>query len=220
MGDWDDDDWEVSELPAVGGAKKEEDKFADEDQEEEEEKHAVEAPKPKSEKTKQKQKFREEKVEVVDETLDDPLAEKLRQQRLVEEADLRAAQEAFGGGGGGRSKLDTMIPKTEAEMSEYADLLFGKYLRSLERSPNYRHLLKELLKKATDHMETSGVKEIESAVVVIRNAKMKEDKDKSAKTKKGGKKFVNAGGGGGDGGGLDDAKYFNTALDDDGFDFM
>lgn len=47
--------------------------------------------------------------------------------RLIEEADLRAAQELFGGASGsGGSKLDSMLPKSVKDFEEYAEALVNR----------------------------------------------------------------------------------------------
>lgn len=54
-------------------------------------------------------------------------ADPLCQRRLVEESDLRAAQELFGGSSGAASsKLDAMLPKTVKDFEEYAQLLAAR----------------------------------------------------------------------------------------------
>jgi len=47
--------------------------------------------------------------------------------RLVEESDLRAAQELFGGGAASGSKLDAMLPKTVKDFEEYSALLVSRW---------------------------------------------------------------------------------------------
>lgn len=47
--------------------------------------------------------------------------------RLVEESDLRAAQELFGSSSGAASsKLDAMLPKTVKDFEEYTQLLAAR----------------------------------------------------------------------------------------------
>jgi hypothetical protein len=45
----------------------------------------------------------------------------------VEESDLRAAQELFGGGAASGSKLDAMLPKTVKDFEEYSALLVSRW---------------------------------------------------------------------------------------------
>jgi translation initiation factor 3 subunit J len=63
---------------------------------------------------------------VQDEALDDPALEKLRQQRLVEEADFKSTTELFGKKDGSEKSLDTFIPKSESDFAEYAELIANK----------------------------------------------------------------------------------------------
>ena len=57
-------------------------------------------------------------AEYVDETLDDPVAEKARRQKLVEQADLEAAKELFGTDGA-EVDLSTYNPKSEKEFTKF-----------------------------------------------------------------------------------------------------
>ena len=71
---------------------------------------------PKKQQEVKKYLQKETVVDPDDMPLDDPLAEKLRQQRLVEQADFVAAKELFGGGGDiGGLNLDTFLPKSVKE---------------------------------------------------------------------------------------------------------
>ncbi|KAJ6861595.1 hypothetical protein NC651_037611 [Populus alba x Populus x berolinensis] len=69
-------------------------------------------------------------VQVLKEEKLDPLAEKLHQQRLVEEADFRSTTELFATKGDVKSH-DSFIPKSESDFLEYAELISHK-LRSFE----------------------------------------------------------------------------------------
>ncbi|XP_056864157.1 uncharacterized protein LOC130511264 [Raphanus sativus] len=55
----------------------------------------------------------------------DPLAEKLRMQRLVEEADYQATAELFGAKTEEKS-IDIFIPKSESDFLEYAEMISRK----------------------------------------------------------------------------------------------
>ncbi|KAK3278062.1 hypothetical protein CYMTET_13973 [Cymbomonas tetramitiformis] len=202
--DWDDDDYEP---PAITTTAADAKKFEEEEEEEEEKptKGAVSNKKASKGKAAATQ-------EVVDETLDDPVAEKLRQQKLVEAADFEAAQELFGGSG---VDLDTFVPKNEKEFNMYAEAVAGKYLRPVMGSAFFAEALKTLLKKATTQMTAAEVKEVESCVVVIRNEKVKAEKPVTKKkgTKKG-QLNLSAGGD------LDDINYYQEKAMDDDYDFM
>lgn len=155
---------------------------------------------------------------VKDETLSDPLAEKLRKQRLVEEADFELAKECFGDDA---VDLDKMIPKTSADFERYATLITLKYLRPYASSTHYHTMLRTVMRKGCDPLNSSDTKDLETALGVIRNEKVKAEKP-AAKSKKAQKKAtLNSRG---DGGGdllamTEDARYRNEVLDDD-YDFM
>ena len=100
--DWDDEEFEPSAVV------QEKAQWDDEEEEEEEEVPVVAKPN-----TKKPTKKAEVKAAYVDETLADPIAEKLRQQKLVEEADLKAAIELFGSEEDFKDfNLETFEPKT------------------------------------------------------------------------------------------------------------
>jgi site-specific recombinase XerC len=46
--------------------------------------------------------------------------------RLVEESDLRAAQELFGATNAATGQLDTMLPKTVKDFEEFSQLLVSR----------------------------------------------------------------------------------------------
>ena len=76
-------------------------------------------------------------VEYVDETLDDPVAEKARRQKLVEQADLEAAKELFGTDGE-ELDLGTYNPKSEKEFVKFGTLVATKYLTPVKDSAFYK----------------------------------------------------------------------------------
>lgn len=79
-----------------------------------------------------------------------------------------------------------------------------------------------MIKSALSELASHEVKDIESSVVAVRNERLKAEKAAAgSKSKKGNKKQqLNAGVRGGDAG-LDDAQFYNNALDmDDDYDFM
>lgn len=74
-----------------------------------------------------------------DKPLEDPVAEKLRQQRLQEESDIKAAVDTFSGAN--KIDIDTFVPKTEEEHEQLADLLNKRYLHSLKVRPGLLGLI-------------------------------------------------------------------------------
>eukprot|EP00193_Tetraselmis_chui_P012869 CAMPEP_0177770050 /NCGR_PEP_ID=MMETSP0491_2-20121128/10698_1 /TAXON_ID=63592 /ORGANISM="Tetraselmis chuii, Strain PLY429" /LENGTH=222 /DNA_ID=CAMNT_0019287199 /DNA_START=243 /DNA_END=911 /DNA_ORIENTATION=- len=216
--DWEDDSFvPPSVTAAVGNAPV---KFADED-EEEEDLAAVEKPKPKA---KTKQPAEKGGKGSYDEPLDDPVAEKLRQQRLVEEADFAAVKDLFGTD----RSLDTFIPKSAKEFDEFARMLAHKYLLPHADSSHYKSLLKSLNKVALVSMTAQETKDVETCLAGIRTDKLKAERE-AVKEKKdiGKKKGLNFGRGGTGKAadnllGADVDEYLDDgALDvDDDYDFM
>ena len=205
--------------------KKEEPKKAstfDDEEEEEEEEPVKKAPASKPKPAKKAV------AEYVDETLADPVAEKLRRQKLVEAADLAAAKELFGTDGE-EIDLTTYAPKSEKEFAKYGNLVATKYMTVVKDSAFYKETVKAFLKNALRNSSAAEVKEIEASIVAIRNDKVKKEKAdaaltlkaeqaEKAKAGKGKKKFLNQGVKGANSG-LDDYKYDSYTPDDD-YDFM
>ncbi|GAB4850508.1 hypothetical protein Ancab_029817 [Ancistrocladus abbreviatus] len=116
----------------------------------------------------------------------DPVAEKLRQQRLVEEADYRSTTELFAKKGDEKT-LDNFIPKSEGDFVEYAELVSHK-LRPYEKSFHYIGLLKAVMRLSMTSLKAADAKEIASSVQAIANEKLKAEKEANAGKKKTGAK--------------------------------
>lgn len=117
----------------------------------------------------------------------DPVAEKLRQQRLVEEADYRSTTELFAKRGDEKT-LDNFIPKSESDFLEYGELISHK-LRSYEKSYHYIGLLKAVMRLSMTTLKAADAKDVASSVTAIANEKLKAEKEANAgKKKTGGKK--------------------------------
>lgn len=118
----------------------------------------------------------------------DPLAEKLRQQRLVEEADYKNTAELFASKKGEDKTIDNFIPKSESDFTEYAELISSK-LRPYEKSFHYIGLLKHVMRLSMTSLKAADAKEVASSVTAIANEKLKAEKEAAAgKKKTGGKK--------------------------------
>ncbi|XP_057971640.1 uncharacterized protein LOC131160225 [Malania oleifera] len=124
--------------------------------------------------TKSSQKKGKE-VEVTQEVQLDPVAEKLRQQRLVEEADFKSTTELFGKGGDVKS-LDNFIPKSESDFVEYAELISHK-IRAYEKSFHYIGLLKAVMRQSMTTLKAADAKDIASSITAIANEKLKAEKE-------------------------------------------
>ncbi|KAK1397815.1 Eukaryotic translation initiation factor 3 subunit J [Heracleum sosnowskyi] len=126
-------------------------------------------------------------VEIVKDEPLDPVAEKLRQQRLVEEADYRNTAELFAKKGGDDKSLENFIPKSESDFLEYAELISHK-LRPYEKSYHYIGLLKAVMRLSMTNLKAADAKEVSSSVTAISNEKIKAEKEANAGKKKSGPK--------------------------------
>ncbi|KAI7726933.1 hypothetical protein M8C21_013996 [Ambrosia artemisiifolia] len=127
-------------------------------------------------------------VEVAKEAPLDPVVEKLRQQRLVEEADYKNTTELFASEKGDDKTIDNFIPKSENDFLEYAELISNK-LRPFEKSFHYIGLLKHVMRLSLTSLKAADAKEVASSVTAIANEKLKAEKEAAAgKKKTGGKK--------------------------------
>ncbi|KAG7981165.1 hypothetical protein I3843_05G218900 [Carya illinoinensis] len=194
------EDWEDEQIPPVLAKEQPKNKWDDEDADDNDVKESWEdddeptlAPesKPPAEKAPKKPtvKATEKKgktvVAVKEEPLD-PVAEKLRQQRLVEEADYSSTKELFGKRGDEKS-LDNFIPKSESDFLEYAELISHK-LRAHEKSYHYIGLLKAVMRLSMTAMKAADAKEVSSSITAITNEKLKAEKEVNAGKKKTGSK--------------------------------
>ncbi|KGN51421.2 eukaryotic translation initiation factor 3 subunit J [Cucumis sativus] len=112
----------------------------------------------------------------------DPLAEKLRQQRLVEEADYKSTTELFKKKGDEKT-LDNFIPKSESDFVEYAELISHK-LRPYEKSFHYINLLKDAIRLSMVSLKAADAKDVASSITALANEKLKAEKDANTGKKK------------------------------------
>ncbi|XP_078434855.1 uncharacterized protein LOC144705877 [Wolffia australiana] len=206
------EDWESEEFePVAPIAKKElpKGKWDDEDVEEEDVKESWEdedssekpkpqptvekpAPKPSAKSHGKKAKAGELNVNegksttVSNDVLSDPLAEKLRQQRLVEEADYKSTTELFGKSGNEKT-LDNFIPKSEEDFLEYAQLISHK-IRPYDKSYHFAGMLKAVLRLSMVNMKAADAKDVASSISALANEKLKAEKEAAAGKKKQGAK--------------------------------
>ncbi|KAG6551150.1 hypothetical protein Mapa_007385 [Marchantia paleacea] len=191
------DDWEAEDFvppPPVIAREQPKSPWEDEDQGEEEVKESWEeddkpaAPVVAKPKKKEEKKGKKVAAAAADEgKLADPLAEKLRQQRLVEEADYQSTTELFGRQKNPDQTLENFIPKSEEDFQDYAELIANK-LRPFEKSFHYMTLLKAVMKHAVTSLNAADAKVLASSLTVTANEKLKAEKDASGKKKTGAKK--------------------------------
>ncbi|KAI3466640.1 hypothetical protein Pfo_023303 [Paulownia fortunei] len=222
------EDWEDEPIPDILKKEKLKNNWDDEDLEDNEVKDSWEdedepAPAPKAEppppekapkKTAAKSSEKKGKsVEAAKEAPLDPIEEKLRQQRLVEEADYKSTAELFAKRGDEKT-TDNFIPKTESDFTEYAELVAHK-LRLYEKSYYYIGLLKAVMRLSMTSLKGADAKEVASSVTAIANEKIKAEKEANAGKKKTGgkKKQLHVGK-------PDDDVVVDTYEDYDDYDFM
>uniref|UniRef100_A0A7R9V7L7 Eukaryotic translation initiation factor 3 30 kDa subunit n=1 Tax=Chlamydomonas euryale TaxID=1486919 RepID=A0A7R9V7L7_9CHLO len=220
MGDLEEDDWEsapvvpLAAAAAAGGSGKgtaDPKRFDDEEEEEPEEepKHNVVKPQPKKKVEKSWMKAEAAEADV---PLDDPLAEKMRQQRLIEQADYAAAKELFGGGSG--INLHTFLPKSVKDFEDFASEIVQQFFIPHKDNKNYKVLVKAMVRKACEPMTSAETKDVEAACGVVRLDKTKAEQ--AAKPKAAVKKSLNIGKAG-LAAGLDDYQYDDAGDADDDF---
>ncbi|XP_071736284.1 uncharacterized protein [Rutidosis leptorrhynchoides] len=122
-------------------------------------------------------------VEVVKDEPLDPVADKLRQQRLVEEADYKNTAELFASKKGDDKTIDNFIPKSESDFIEYAELISSK-LRPYEKSFHYLGLLKNVMRLSMTSLKAADSKEVASSITAVANEKLKAEKEAAAGKKK------------------------------------
>ena len=178
--DWDDEEFEPFAVV--------QEKAQWDDEEEEEEEVPVAQP------TKKPTKKAEVKAAYVDETLADPIAEKLRQQKLVEEADLKAAIELFGSEEDFKDfNLETFEPKNAKDFEKLATASVKKHFYEHRNSPHYKVALKTFIKVALSEFPGADVKGL-SRRRCYSNEKIKKEKEMQQKRRKRRvekKKFIN-----------------------------
>lgn len=228
---WEEEDWEkedfVPQLPSATKpaadyetkgqavlasiAEPDPSKFQDEDKEE--------SPPPTASvaKTQKKEKKETKKGSVDDVPLDDPVAEKARQQRLIEEADYKATKDLFAGA---EKALDEWLPKSVKDFEDFAKAIADRHITPHADNKNFKSFLKSLVKLACEPLTSQEIKDVETSLAGLRAEKHKAEVAAASATKaKGSKKFLNVGKGGATAG-LDD--YLEDAgpgVDDD-YDFM
>jgi len=223
MGDsW--EDWDTEEVPVPTGvngapaAAVPPKTFDDEDAEEDEPKWKANIPQTQAAKPRVS-KYDESRgaVSAVDEgPLDDPIAEKLRQQRLVEDADYEATMDLFGKS----INLETFVPKSAKDFDDLGKAVAAKYLlpHSKGNAASYKAGIKALLHAALRPLTASEAKDVETVVAGIRSDKIKAEKAAVGGKKSTKKATLNLGRDRGSAG-LEDYIYDDAGEGDD-FEFM
>ncbi|KAF4384484.1 hypothetical protein G4B88_007121 [Cannabis sativa] len=193
------EDWEDEHIPPVITTEPLSSKWADEDVDENDVKDSWEdddesqpatepARNPPADKAPKKSsvKAADKKVKAVESKEEplDPVAEKLRQQRLVEEADYKSTKELFAKKGEDKT-LDNFIPKSESDFQEYAELISHKLL-PFEVISELTNIT--FMRLATTSLKAADAKDVASSITAIANEKLKLEKEANAGKKKTGAK--------------------------------
>ncbi|CDQ79338.1 unnamed protein product [Oncorhynchus mykiss] len=173
------DNWDDEEEEKKAEAKKSEAKVS-------EKKKLAEKIKEKENRLRKKQQ--ELKKNVKEElTPEQQLAEKLKVQKMQEEADLELAKEAFGMSGGSTtnnvSGIEAMCPSSKEDFTEFEKLLKVKILQ-YEKSVHYSSFLESLFRELCISLEVEDLKKISSSLTVLLNEKQKQEKAIKGKKKK------------------------------------
>ncbi|XP_003745102.1 eukaryotic translation initiation factor 3 subunit J [Galendromus occidentalis] len=198
------DDWETADItPVVKPSDRWEgededdvkDNWDDEDEDDQSDSTPVVASQPKKKKTLQqilaekeekKRKEAEERrlkleAEAKNNSPEEQNREKLRRQRMQEEADLRTAMETCGVSATGT--IDSMVPVDKDDYDNLRKLLVAK-LSPNESSPLYVGFLEELLRDLTANLEVDDIRKLSSTVNTVVNEKIKMTKLTKGKKKK------------------------------------
>ncbi|CAB1339534.1 unnamed protein product [Coregonus sp. 'balchen'] len=167
------DNWDDEEEEKKAEAKKAEAKVS-------EKKKLAEKIKEKENRLRKKQQELKKKLEEEEElTPEQQLAEKLKVQKMQEEADLELAKEAFGISGGSTtnnvSGIEAMCPSSKEDFTEFEKLLKVKILQ-YEKSVHYSSFLESLFRELCISLEIDDLKKISSSLTVLLNEKQKQEK--------------------------------------------
>ncbi|KAG8145261.1 hypothetical protein E2320_013620 [Naja naja] len=123
----------------------------------------------------------EESEDSKDLTPEEQLADKLRLQKLQEEADLELAKETFGVNN--ICGIDTMNPSSKDDFTEFGKLLKEK-ITQYEKSLYYAGFLETLVRDICISLEVDDLKKITNSLTVLCSEKQKQEKQNKAKKKK------------------------------------
>ncbi|XP_048887325.1 eukaryotic translation initiation factor 3 subunit J-B isoform X2 [Brienomyrus brachyistius] len=129
-----------------------------------------------------KNKLELESEEITELTPEEQLEEKLRVQKLQEEADLELAKEAFGVSNN-VTGIDSMNPSSKEDFTEFGRLLKEK-MSQYEKSVHYSNFLDSLFRDLCISLEVEDLKKVSNSLTVLLSEKQKQEKQNKAKKKK------------------------------------
>jgi len=207
MASWDDEDYEPVDASAAvtaadkwDGEDEDDDDCKDnwDDEDEETPKSDVPKSQPKKKKTlaekiaEKEEKKRQEAIERQqqleaerDETPEEELERKMREQRLQEESDLELAKEAFGVVDvlPGVKTIDNFMPSNKEEFTELSNMIVQK-LAKLEVRMEYASFLETLVRDCCAGCEAEEIKKISNTLNLLVQEKQKLNKAKDKGKKK------------------------------------
>ncbi|XP_037603239.1 eukaryotic translation initiation factor 3 subunit J-B isoform X2 [Sebastes umbrosus] len=135
-----------------------------------------------------KKKLQEQlKKEEEDEELthEEQQAEKLRVQKLQEDADLELANDAFGVSSTSNSVtgIDAMCPSSKDDFTEFEKLLKEK-ISQFEKSDHYSSFLDSLFRELCISLEVEDLKKVTNSLTALLSEKQKQEKQNKGKKKK------------------------------------
>ncbi|XP_061671480.1 eukaryotic translation initiation factor 3 subunit J-B [Syngnathoides biaculeatus] len=166
---WDDEEDEKKEVPKTEAKVSEKKKLSEKIKEREN-------------RLKKKQELKEKELEQ-ELTPEEQLAEKLRVQKLQEDADLELAKDAFGVGGSSVPGIDAMCPSSKEEFTEFEKLLKEK-ISQFEKSVHYSSFLDSLFRELCISLEVDDLKKVSNSLSVLLSEKQKQEKQNKGKKKK------------------------------------
>jgi len=114
---------------------------------------------------------------------EDKLSEKIRLQRVQEEADLKSAKELFGvGDSASKGAIDKMYPETKEEFDQLAEALKAK-ITFFESSKEYGDFVEKLINEVSVTLPVEVIKKIGVTLNTLYHEKERQRKE-AAKSKK------------------------------------
>ncbi|XP_061526494.1 eukaryotic translation initiation factor 3 subunit J-B [Phycodurus eques] len=167
---WDDEEDEKKEVNKTGAKVSEKKKLSEKIKERE------------NHLKKKQQELKEKELEQ-EFTPEEQLTQKLRVQKLQEDADLELAKDAFGVGGSSVAGIDAMCPSSKEEFTEFEKLLKEK-ISQFEKSVHYSSFLDSLFRELCVSLEVDDLKKVSNSLSVLLSEKQKQEKQNKGKKKK------------------------------------
>nr|XP_046909292.1 eukaryotic translation initiation factor 3 subunit J-A-like isoform X2 [Dermatophagoides farinae] len=182
---WDDEDGDDDEQSKASSTGTESNQQQTSEQQQPQATKKLTSGKKKSKALKEKIQQKEESERSQPKTADELLAEKLENQRLIEEGDLALAKETFGisGNNDSTSALNNIRLATKDDFEDFRKALDDK-LSPYIRSPHYMTFLDGLFRTLASSLEIDDIRKLNATLTALYNEKIKLQKNKGKKNKK------------------------------------